>query len=165
MTHHPVYFLFLCHILSCIHQGQSHYPPYYRLLVNNEAALQVEMVKDLLGTFSLQPKLYRSQIPWYQQEGSKKGALFITDDGRWTIAKGLGKEQVIRSKSVSSSEPPNDRGWEIRDMNNSWNNEPSLYRAYKSVYGLKIPKYRLNTDPNLKKIQTKYGLHLTKIQT
>ena len=38
-------------------------------------------------------------------------------------------------------------------------------RAYKSVYRLKIPKYRLNTDPNLKKIQTKYSLHLTKIQT
>ena len=38
-------------------------------------------------------------------------------------------------------------------------------RAYKSVYGLKILKYRLNTEPNLKKIQTKYGLHLSKINT
>ena len=38
-------------------------------------------------------------------------------------------------------------------------------RAYKSVYRLKTPKYRLNMDPNLKKLQTKYGLHLTKIQT
>ena len=41
----------------------------------------------------------------------------------------------------------------------------NLLRAYKSVYGLKIPKYRLNTDPNLKKIQTIYGLYLTRIQT
>jgi len=38
-------------------------------------------------------------------------------------------------------------------------------RAYKSVYGLEIPKYRLITDPYLKKIQTKYGLYLTEIQT
>ena len=41
-------------------------------------------------------------------------------------------------------------------------------RAYNSVYGLKIPKYRLNTDPNLKKVQTVttvYSLYLTKIQT
>ena len=128
--------------------------------MKNETALQVEMLKDLLGTYLQQPKLYRSQIPCYQQEGSKKGTLFITDDGRWTIAKGLDKEPVIRSNSFGSSEPPNDRGLEIRDMNNSWNNEPSLYRAYKRVYGLKIPKYRLNTDPNLKKIQTKYGLYL-----
>ena len=40
-----------------------------------------------------------------------------------------------------------------------------ISRACKSFYGLEIPKYKLNTDPNLKKIQTKYGLHLTKIQT
>ena len=40
-----------------------------------------------------------------------------------------------------------------------------LSRAYKSVYGLEIPKYRLITDPYLKKIQTKYGLYLTEIQT
>ena len=32
-------------------------------------------------------------------------------------------------------------------------------RAYKSVYGLKILKYRLNTDPNFQKIQTIYGLY------
>ena len=38
-------------------------------------------------------------------------------------------------------------------------------RAYESVYGLEIPKYRLITDPYLKKIQTKYGLYLTEIQT
>ena len=42
---------------------------------------------------------------------------------------------------------------------------PFLSQSIKSVYGLKIPKYRLNTYPNLKKIQTIYGLYLTKIQT
>ena len=101
--------------------------------MNTDIALQGKemgdlqgMVRDLLGTYAQQQTLY-NRFPWYQKEGSKTGALFLTDDGRWTIAKGLGKEQVIRSKSVSSSEPPNDRGWEIRDMNNSWNNEPSLY--------------------------------------
>ena len=40
-----------------------------------------------------------------------------------------------------------------------------ISRAYKSAYGLEIPKYRLITDPYLKKIQTKYGLYLTEIQT
>ena len=65
-------------------------------------------VRDLLGTYAQQQTLYK-KFPWYQQEGSKTGALFITDDARWTIAKGLGKAQVIRSKSVSSSEPPNDK--------------------------------------------------------
>ena len=39
------------------------------------------------------------------------------------------------------------------------------YSASTSVYRLIILKYRLNTDSHLKKIQTVYGLHLTKIQT
>ena len=43
--------------------------------------------------------------------------------------------------------------------------QSQLCRAYKSVYGLKDSKYRLNTDPNLKKIQTIYGLYFSKIQT
>ena len=50
----------------------------------------------------------------------------MTDDWRWTIAKGLGKKQIIRSV-LNSSQPPTNSGWEIQDMNNSWNKEPSLH--------------------------------------
>ena len=38
----------------------------------------------------------------------------------------------------------------------------SLSRAYKNVYRLKISKYRLNTDPNLKKYRPNAAFTLLK---
>ena len=48
---------------------------------------------------------------------------------------------------------------------NNRNSEIWIFSASTFVYRLVFLKYRLNTDSNLKKLQTKYGLHTDKIQT
>ena len=101
---------------------------------------------DMVG---VPPPVRSASYPRHDGVGSE---MKIVNDAGTTSA---GRES--RSKSILNHIKTNKNVISSTAQPNS--------RAYKSVYGLKIPKYRLITDPNLKKIETKYGLHPTKIQT